>query len=162
MFIYFGDRERQSMSPGGAERERETQNQKQAPGSELSARSLTRGSTHKPWDHDLSRSRSLNRLSHPGAPAVDAFDHTFLLNFFLPSFPNTILPCCVLSCLLFHSFSFLLLIPLGSVPRGSAFSHNCVSVSILMTPNSVPFTHPVQDSPPGCHTSISLAFSHLL
>ena len=24
--------------------------------------------THRPWDHDLSRSRTLNRLSHPGAP----------------------------------------------------------------------------------------------
>ena len=24
--------------------------------------------THKPWDHDLNRSRMLNRLSHPGAP----------------------------------------------------------------------------------------------
>ena len=31
------DRERQSMSRGGEERERETQNLKQAPGSELSA-----------------------------------------------------------------------------------------------------------------------------
>ena len=36
------DRERQGK--GGAERERETQNLKQAPGSELSAQSLTRGS----------------------------------------------------------------------------------------------------------------------
>ena len=24
--------------------------------------------THGPWDHDLSQSRTLNRLSHPGAP----------------------------------------------------------------------------------------------
>ena len=23
---------------------------------------------HRPWDHDLSQSRTLNRLSHPGAP----------------------------------------------------------------------------------------------
>ena len=34
----------QSMSGGGAERERETQNPKQVPGSELSAQSLTWGS----------------------------------------------------------------------------------------------------------------------
>ena len=143
-FIYFWDRERQSMNGGGSERERETQNPKQAPGSELSAQSLTRGLnsrtarswpepkldaqptepprhpknsfflmfiyfifeterdrawtgegqrergrhriwnrlqalscqhrarrgawTHGPRDHDLSRSRPLNRLSHPGAP----------------------------------------------------------------------------------------------
>ena len=33
------------MSRGGAERERETQNLKQTPGSELSAQSLTWGST---------------------------------------------------------------------------------------------------------------------
>ena len=29
--------------------------------------------THGPWDHDLSRSRTLNRPSHPGAPKVDSF-----------------------------------------------------------------------------------------
>ena len=46
VFIYFWDRERQSMNRGGAEREggeRETQNRKQAPGSEPLAQSLTRG-----------------------------------------------------------------------------------------------------------------------
>ena len=41
MFIF--EREKESMSKGGAERERETQNPKQAPGSELSAQSPTRG-----------------------------------------------------------------------------------------------------------------------
>ena len=40
MFIF--ERERQGMSRGGAEKE--TQNPKQAPGSELSAQSPTRGS----------------------------------------------------------------------------------------------------------------------
>ena len=42
MFIHF--RKRQSMSREGAERESETQNLKQAPGSELSAQSPTWGS----------------------------------------------------------------------------------------------------------------------
>ena len=37
------ERKRQSMSWGGAERERETQNLKQAPGSELSAQSPRQG-----------------------------------------------------------------------------------------------------------------------
>ena len=37
MFVFETQREKQSMSGGGAERERETQNPKQAPGSELSA-----------------------------------------------------------------------------------------------------------------------------
>ena len=44
MFIYFLQRGEQNMSWGGAERERETQNPKQAPGSELSAQSRSRGS----------------------------------------------------------------------------------------------------------------------
>ena len=47
-FIHFWDRERQSMNGGGAERERETQNRKQAPGSEpSSAQSPTRGSNSR-------------------------------------------------------------------------------------------------------------------
>ena len=41
------------MNGGRAERERETQNQKQAPGSEPSAQSLTRARTHGPRDLDL-------------------------------------------------------------------------------------------------------------
>ena len=45
-FIYFWDRERQSMN-GEGQRERETQNRKQAPGSEPSAQSLTRGSNSR-------------------------------------------------------------------------------------------------------------------
>ena len=28
---------------------------------------------HEPWDHDLSRSWTLNRLSHPGAPEIRVF-----------------------------------------------------------------------------------------
>ena len=42
--VYLFLREKQSMSWGGAERERETQNSKQVPGSELSAQSPTWGS----------------------------------------------------------------------------------------------------------------------
>ena len=46
MLIYLRERERERVSErgGGAETERETQNLKQAPGSELSAQRLTRGS----------------------------------------------------------------------------------------------------------------------
>ena len=36
-----------------------------------------RAQTHKPWDHDLSWSRTLNWLSHPGAPMQQD-----ILNFF--------------------------------------------------------------------------------
>ena len=43
MFLVLLLRQRQSMNRGGVEREGETQNLKQAPGSELSAQSPTRG-----------------------------------------------------------------------------------------------------------------------
>ena len=58
------------MTGGGAERERETQNLKQAPCSELSAQSPMGAQTQELRDHDLSQSRMLSRLSHPGALAV--------------------------------------------------------------------------------------------
>ena len=58
--VYFG--------VGEGQRARETQNPKQAPGSELSAASLTQGRNPQPWEHDLSWSLMLNWLSHPGAP----------------------------------------------------------------------------------------------
>ena len=68
--IYFWKRERESMNAGGTEKE--TQNLKQAPGSELSAQSPMQGSNPRAvrelWDHELSRSQMLNWLSHPGAP----------------------------------------------------------------------------------------------
>ena len=58
MFIFERNGEKQSMSRGGAERERETQNQRQVPGSKLSAQSPMQGPNHEPQDHDLSRSWS--------------------------------------------------------------------------------------------------------
>ena len=65
MFIYFRGRETQIVSGGGAEREGDTEPKA---GSELSAQSPMRGLNSRGLrDHDLSRSRPLNRLSHPGA-----------------------------------------------------------------------------------------------
>ena len=69
-FTYFL-RDRDRVQAGEKQRERETRNPKQVPGSELSARSPTRGWNpwiHESWGRDLSRSRTLDRLSHPGAP----------------------------------------------------------------------------------------------
>ena len=43
LFLTERERERERMGGEGAERQRETQNPKQAPGSKLSAQSLTRG-----------------------------------------------------------------------------------------------------------------------
>ena len=71
MFIYFWDRERAWVGEG--QRERETQNLKQAPGSELQHRARRGARTHRLWDLDLSWSRKLNRLSHPGAPRAYIF-----------------------------------------------------------------------------------------
>ena len=53
---------------GEGQRERETQNRKQAPSCQHRARRRDR--TREPRDHDLSRSRTLNRLSHPGTPLI--------------------------------------------------------------------------------------------
>ena len=60
------------MSGGGAERERgrhRIQSRLQAPSRQPRARHGAR--THRPRDHDQSRSRTLNRLSHPGAPGQE-------------------------------------------------------------------------------------------
>ena len=69
MFIYFWGRERQSMSGGGSEREGDTESEA---GSRLWAGSTEPDAglelTNREIMHDLSQSRSLNRLSHPGAP----------------------------------------------------------------------------------------------
>ena len=54
------------MQAGEGQRERETQNLKQAPGSELSTQSPMWGLN--PGDHDVNRSQTFNQLSHPGAP----------------------------------------------------------------------------------------------
>ena len=57
MFIYFRDRERQSTSWGGAERERETEDLKRS----LSCqhRAQCGAQTHELEDHDLSQSQML-------------------------------------------------------------------------------------------------------
>ena len=64
--IYFWERGKDRARAGEGQRERETQNLKQAPGCQHRARRWAR--THGLQDHDLSRSQMLNQLSHPGAP----------------------------------------------------------------------------------------------
>ena len=58
------------------QRERETQNPKWALGAELSAQSPMWGLNSRTRDHDLSRSRMPNRLSHPGAPMMPSFKYS--------------------------------------------------------------------------------------
>ena len=68
LFIFGTERDRAWTGEG--QREKETQNQKQAPGSEPSAQSLTRGSNSRTARSWPGWSRTLNRLRHPGAPAI--------------------------------------------------------------------------------------------
>ena len=72
--FFLRNRVRQSMSGGGAEREGDIESEA---GSRLWAsgqyRAWCGAGTHELWDHDLSRSQMLNRLSHPGAPPPKSF-----------------------------------------------------------------------------------------
>ena len=80
--------ERESASQGGAEGRKKTQNLKQTPGSELSAQSLMQAQTHELQDQDLSQSRMLNQLSHPGAPCLIYFYMHLIYNIDLSSIRN--------------------------------------------------------------------------
>ena len=63
VFIYFSEREREHER--GRSRGRETEDLKRALC--WQQRAQCGAWTHKQWDHDLSGSRKLNRLCHPGA-----------------------------------------------------------------------------------------------
>ena len=68
MFVYFGETERKQ----GRDRERgrhRIRSRLQAPSRQHGARRGAR--TREQRDHDLSQSRVLHRLSHPGAPSVE-------------------------------------------------------------------------------------------
>ena len=71
MFIFETERDRAWTGEG--QRERETQNRKQAPGSEPSAQSPMRGSNPRTVRSWPGWSRTLNQLRHPGAPNVYLF-----------------------------------------------------------------------------------------
>ena len=90
-FIYFWETERQSTIGGGAEREKETQNPKQAPGSGCQRRARHGARTHKPWYHDLSQSRMLKQLSHPGTPLTSNLYHLFATRQFISPEECTVL-----------------------------------------------------------------------
>ena len=68
LFIFGTERDRAWTGEG--QRERETQNRKQAPGSEPSAQSLMRGSNSRTVRSWPGWSWTLNRLRHPGAPPL--------------------------------------------------------------------------------------------
>ena len=77
VFYYLFLTERDRARAGVGQRERETQNPKQAPGSELSAQSPTRGlnpRTVRSWPE--LKLDMLNQLSHLGAPILSIFNKT--------------------------------------------------------------------------------------
>ena len=73
MFVYFWEteRDRQWAGEGQIERERETGRhriQSRLHAVSCQHRAQCGAWTHRPWDHDLSWSQTLNQLSHPGTP----------------------------------------------------------------------------------------------
>ena len=70
VFYFIFGTERDRAWTGEGQREKETQNRKQAPGSEPSARSRTRDSNSRTVRSWPGWSRTLNRLRHPGAPIL--------------------------------------------------------------------------------------------
>ena len=70
VYLFLRQRETEHERGRGREREGDTESEAglQAPSHQPRARRGAR--THGPRDRDLSRSRTLNRLSHPGAPKI--------------------------------------------------------------------------------------------
>ena len=74
VYLFLTERERQNVSGGGAKREEDTESKAGSiravstePDAELEL-------TDRERDHDLSRGRTFNRLSHPGAPMLCLFN----------------------------------------------------------------------------------------
>ena len=61
-------RERQSVSKGGGREKGRHRIQSRLQALSCQHRARHGAPTHRPWDHDLSRSLRLTQLSHPGAP----------------------------------------------------------------------------------------------
>ena len=90
-FFFKHSFKRERQCEWGRGRERETQNLKQAPGSELVSTEPSVGlELMSLWDHDLSWSRTLNPLNHPGARRISGL-LSQILNTVLEDSINTIL-----------------------------------------------------------------------
>ena len=72
MFIYFWKRERESERWRGKESGRH-RIQSRLQGLNNQHRAWCGAQTHEPWDHDLSWSWTVNKLSHPGVPWLNHF-----------------------------------------------------------------------------------------
>ena len=72
MFLFLRERDRARAGEGQRERDTHRIRRRIQPLS-CQHRARHRALTHEPWDYDLSWSRTLNRLSHPGAPDNEYF-----------------------------------------------------------------------------------------
>ena len=100
--LFLRERKRQSVSGGGEERGDRIWNRLQALSCQHRAQCGAR--THEPWDHDLSRSRTLNRLSHTGAPV---FPIVFKVSFLTFVFYSASVSSHLESLVLVKIFSFM-------------------------------------------------------
>ena len=73
MFIHLWERERDRVWVGKGQRERRHRIWSRLQAPSCQHRAWHRFWTHKPWYHELSQSRTLNRLSYPGAPELLIF-----------------------------------------------------------------------------------------
>ncbi|XP_049479363.1 uncharacterized protein LOC125917974 [Panthera uncia] len=123
-------RERVQVGEGQrARRRHRIRSRLQAPSCQHRARRGAR--THRPRDQDLSRSRTLNRLSHPGAPRIFSLSTHPMLGFLLLWFCEAIF---LSSALGLHSSSDGVLTP---SPSSRAFQRHAVLFLIVLRP-SVP------------------------
>ena len=76
LFIFETERDRHEQGRGRERGRHRIRSRPQALSCQHRARHGAR--THRPRDRDLSRSRTLNRLSHPGAPTPDQLKRRFL------------------------------------------------------------------------------------
>ena len=74
IYLFLRDRDRAWAGEGQIEREGDTESETSSRlWASIQHRAGCGAQTHEPWDHDLSRSQSLSRLSHPGAPRFESF-----------------------------------------------------------------------------------------
>ena len=86
MLTYFWERDRMRARKG--QREREIQNWSRLQALSCQLRAWHGARTHEPGDHDLSRSWTPNRLSHPGIPVIHLLIlvvYLYILLNFLPT-----------------------------------------------------------------------------
>ena len=124
VYLLLRDRETQSMSRGEVERWRDTESEA---GSRLWASCQHRARcgawTHEFWDHDLSRSWTLNWLSHPRAPPMKLFMQPTHIRITLPVVYDS------KTCMLLIDINCWTLLLFSSSPKSSGYR---LSIALCM------------------------------